>query len=257
VNIIEFAKREINSKTDISFEYEQIKDGRKVVSILFKISKNRKAQKDDVILDDPKLYFLASRLASHGMAEETARALVLAHDPELVAWALSELERRLKAKVETPSPAGWLHDAIVKNYRPQQSLFEKQQEEGREEEKKREARKGELETKILNIQKAYNAFEKSAIMVYTDILEDDERKTLESGFRANMASGKIPAILAKKFEGGPSWYSDPLIKSAALEYLKETRPDFFVLPIEAWAEQNGTPDYEGIKQELEELRALG
>lgn len=129
--------------------------------------------------NNPESFDLFSRLAAHGMAEETARALVLAHDPELVGWALSELERRIKANVETANPAGWLHDAIVNDYRPQQTPFDKAQEEAREKQRKREARRGELEANILNIQRAYGVYEKMAIMQYVELLEDVGRGSLE------------------------------------------------------------------------------
>ena len=39
--ILLIAKREINEKSDISFEFERIKDGRKIVAIKFLISKNK------------------------------------------------------------------------------------------------------------------------------------------------------------------------------------------------------------------------
>ena len=48
MNVLEISKREINNKTDISFEYQTIKAGRKVVSIRFLITPNwRAAEAED------------------------------------------------------------------------------------------------------------------------------------------------------------------------------------------------------------------
>ena len=74
VRVIDISKREINGRTDIAFEYEQVKDGRKVVALRFTIARNKGADHSDEIRDDPKLSRLVSRLTAHGIAEEKARA---------------------------------------------------------------------------------------------------------------------------------------------------------------------------------------
>lgn len=63
-------------------------------------------------------------------------------------------------------------------------------------------------------------------MAFIDGLPDDERLTMEQGFREHLSLAKLAPFIAKKFEGGPSWYSDPIIKAEALDYLKIVRPDF-------------------------------
>ncbi len=63
-------------------------------------------------------------------------------------------------------------------------------------------------------------------MAHINGLPDEEREALEHGFREHLA-GTVPAIVAKRFEGGPSWCSDPIIRAEAIAYLPrnlEIRP---------------------------------
>ncbi|WP_254432641.1 RepB family plasmid replication initiator protein [Magnetospirillum sp. SS-4] len=113
------ARREINAKTDILFDYQEIKEGRKVVALRFTIARNARADTPDPLRDDPRLARLVARLSAHGMAEEAARAIVQTHEPELVEWATTDLARRLKGKEKIDNPAGWLRKAIEEDWRPQ------------------------------------------------------------------------------------------------------------------------------------------
>ena len=62
-------------------------------------------------------------------------------------------------------------------------------------------------------------------MSFIDGLPEDEREALEQGFREHL-SGTVPAMVAKRFMGGPSWCSDPIIRAEAMVYLGASRPDF-------------------------------
>ena len=84
----------------------------------------------------------------------------------------------------------------------------------------------ELDAKTANRRKADSAHEKAAILAFIDGLPEDERQALEQGFRKHLADRAIPAIVAKRFEGGLSWCSDPIRRAEALVYLKSTCPDF-------------------------------
>lgn len=187
------------------------------------------------------------------MAEEAARAIVQAHEPELVEWATSNLARRLKGKID--NPAGWLRRAIEEDWRPQPSLFAQEQAQAREAAQAREMRKLELEAKTLNMRKLFNAYAKGALVRYAEVLEGQDRKALEQGFREHLTSAKITPYIAKKFDGGPSWYSDPIITAEAIGYLKATRSDFSPMSLSEFAAQNGVSDFEAIECELRELTA--
>ena len=250
VRVVDIARREINAKTDLAFEYQEIKTGRKVTSLRFVISHNKQADAPDALRDDPKLARLVSGLIAHGMTDLAARAIVQEREPELVEWALADLARRLKGQEKIDNPAGWLRSAIEEDWRPQRTLFAENEAQALEAAKIDDRRRRDLEAKILSIRKAYNAYEKSALKQYTELLDDGDRQTLERGFREHLAAAKIGPHIVKKFEGGSSWYTDPIIKAEAIGYLKAMRPDFFILPIAEFADQNGTPDFEAIEREL-------
>jgi hypothetical protein len=81
------------------------------------------------------------------MAEDAARAIVQAHEPELVEWAASDLARRLKGKEKIDNPAGWLRKAIEEDWRPQPTLFAQEQSQARETEREAERERQEHEVK--------------------------------------------------------------------------------------------------------------
>ena len=216
----------------------------------FVITHNKQADEPDALRDDPNLARLVSGLIAHGITDLAARAIVQEREPELVEWALADLARRLKGKEKIDNPAGWLRSAIEEDWRPQRTLFAETQAQALEAAKIDERRRRDLEAKILSIRKAYNAYEKSALKQYTELLEDGDRQTLEQGFRDHLAAAKIGPHIVKKFEGGASWYTDPIIKAAALGYLKANRADFSPLPIEEFAERNGASDFEAMEREL-------
>lgn len=220
------ARREINAKTDIAFEYEEIKTGRKVTALRFRITKSARAANPEAPRNDPRIDRLIARLLAHGMADNAAHALVQAHDPELVEWALSDLTRRLKGKEKLDNPAGWLRRAIEEDWRPQPSLFVEGQAQARETEREADRQRQKLDEETANRRKARNAYEKTAIMQFLDTLSEDERQTIEQGFREHLAAASISAFVAKKFDGGASWYADPIIKAEAIRYLKSARQDF-------------------------------
>ncbi|WP_155804535.1 RepB family plasmid replication initiator protein [Magnetospirillum fulvum] len=221
VRVVDRARREINAKTDLAFDYEEIKTGRKVTALRFLITKNARTDTPDALRDDPRLARLVARLKSHGMAEDAARALVRDHEPELVDWATADLARRLKGKEKIDNPAGWLRKAIEEDWRPQPTLFAQEQAHARETERDADREREELEAKTTNRRKADSAREKAAIMAFIDGLPDDERHALEQGFREHLA-GTVPAIVAARFKGGKTWCADPIIRAEAIHYLNKS-----------------------------------
>jgi hypothetical protein len=61
---------------------------------------------------------------------------------------------------------------------------------------------------------------------YLALLTDDELQALENGFRQHLASGVVPVFVAKKFLGGETWVSDPIMRIEALAYLKGVKAGF-------------------------------
>ena len=57
-------------------------------------------------------------------------------------------------------------------------------------------------------------------MTFINGLPENEREALEQGFREHLTAA-VPAMIAKRFEGGASWCSDPIIRAAAQNYIAE------------------------------------
>jgi hypothetical protein len=225
VRVVDRARAEINRRTDITIDYDEIKEGRKVVALRFRITKNARADIPDPVRDDPRLDRLVTRLTAHGLAEDAARAIVQAHEPELVEWATSDLARRIKSKEKIENPAGWLRKAIEEDWRPQPTLFAKEQAQTREHEREAERERLDHEVKTAEGRKADTAREKAAIMAYVDSLPPEEREALEQGFREHL-SATVPAIVARRFTAGETWCADPMIRAETLAYLKAMSPIF-------------------------------
>lgn len=219
MRVVDMARREINAKTDIAFEYEEIKEGRMVAALRFTIPRNARADKPDPLRDDPRLARLVTRLTAHGMTEDTARAIIQTHEPELVESTTVTLARKLKAKEVVENPAGWLRKAIEEDWRPQPTLFAQEQAQARETERQSERGQVDQQVKTAEGRKADAAREKAAIMVYVSSLSPEEREALEQGFRELLAA-TVPAIVTKRFTGGETWCSDPIIRAEAVSFLK-------------------------------------
>lgn len=163
------SQQEINAKSDIHFEFEEIKRGRKVHSLKFTITKNHDyGEVLKLPLGDTKGFDLVEALKKHGVKDQTAWAIVNAYvesDPQRVSWHVKELESQLGKGRKIKSPAGWLVKAIDADHRPQKSLFQKDTEQAekdakavRQERQARESRIMALDERITSQSKAYRAY---------------------------------------------------------------------------------------------------
>jgi len=254
VRVVEIAKREINGKTDIAFEYEQIKEGRKVTALRFVITKNRRDTQADNLRDDPKLSRLISRLTAHGMTEDKAVSYVRDYPSDLIEWATEEITRRLKSKKEKiDNPAGWLCRAIEEDWRPQKTLFDIERAERMEDAKKLDARKAELSVVVEKVRAAHKAYTIKTITQYLDGLAEDDRQTLNQAFREHLDAKYSNGLATNQFDGGASWYSNPWIRAEATVYLPAHRPDFPLVSIAEFASRNGVEDFNALEGEYKAL----
>jgi len=260
VRVVDIAVREINERTDIFISYDYISTGRKVTAIRFSITRNPNAETPDPIRDDPKLSRLLSRLVAHGVAQERARSLVLewgTDDPGRIEYAASELERRLKSKTDCPdNPAGWLVEAISNDWRPQPSLFGREEQEQRERARKAEARKAEIEGILKPVQTAYADAKRARVSeggAKIDGLPRPARIAMHDAFREHLANQPGGVIFAPRFVGGQSWTEAGTLPHA-IAFLREHDPDFD-LPVteQEYAEAHGLPNYAELIDEKKRL----
>lgn len=146
------SQQEINAKSDIHFEFGEIKRGRKVHSLKFTITKNHEyGEVLKLPLGNTKGFELVESLKRHGVKDQKAWAIVNAYiesEPERVSWHVQELENQLAKDVKINSPAGWLVKAIDADHRPQKSLFQKDTEQSEKDAQAVRLERRELESKI-------------------------------------------------------------------------------------------------------------
>jgi len=254
------AHQEINSKTDIRFEFEEIKRGRKITAIKFSISANDAfTEVVKLPMGNTKGVDLVSRLKSHGVKDQRAWQIVHAYiesDPERVAWHIDELERRIGSGTKTTSPAGWLVKAIDTDHRPQKTLFQKNTEqaeiEAKEKRKAREvlARRIEhLESQITAQGKQYRLYMGKEIDKWRETLTDAEMEAIglkiESGLEKAYAKSNF-----KRHKWGSMLNQDPVIA-----YLKSSgTPLPYASEDEFFASEN-LPVLSDLEAELKKLQS--
>jgi len=142
IRVIEASQKEINEKTDISFSWEGIKQGRKYAAISFSIWKEAPAVSlDNREESQHKAQQLYKTLCNLGIAEKAARSLIGSYDDERIEWHINEYNMlKTKGKV---SSTGWLIKAIKADYRPKNLLdiLDKKQDDTPQQETKPKALK--------------------------------------------------------------------------------------------------------------------
>ncbi len=187
--VIEASQSEINSKTDIAFEWLPIKKSRKVVAIKFMIMKNNPVvTTQSVEYTNQKAHTLMNRLQKrHGVSEKAARDLINAFDCDRIGWHIKDYEKQLKSGKDL-NP-GWLVTAIKTDHRPQQSLFQKEQKQAQEGRKKQVQLKNIelgklaiLKDKKLKVEQTYRAHCKTVRDKLLSSLFDIDKDRLKQEF---------------------------------------------------------------------------
>lgn len=151
--VLETAQREINTKTDIAFEFEPVKDSRKITAIVFRIRTTEPAVTLETLEEsDEHVRAVFQALTRHGVAERTARALVMDYDMERIRWHIASYEKRKKEG--KTSGIGWLVDGIRNDYRPQASIFEEQEAEKRTKVQEERAKKAAIDAEVERLKHA-------------------------------------------------------------------------------------------------------
>jgi plasmid replication initiation protein len=133
-DILERSKREINNKTDILVDYEEIKTSRRITSINFSIKPNpqyrqtefekSQIEKAEKITKEYRSELaLIERLNEYGLSKPASKTLIKNHTEETVTNALKAVELQVskgnvknpKAMIQTAVKEQWRPDVFVKN----------------------------------------------------------------------------------------------------------------------------------------------
>lgn len=219
--ILEPSQKEIGEKTDISFAFEPIKTGRSITGLRFVITENTPiiTLENNPEETDPELNTLFKKLMKHGIHEKTARELVGEYDTDRVLWHIDEYQERLKSD-QKPESVGWLIKGIEEDYRTQQSLFEKEEAEKREQKKQAKVQQKALEKEI-DLLKAecdkYNRKKKQEIL---DVMTEGEYTAMYDAILQKY--GNAMGLQEKIEKEGTS---NAVIFGLSLEYINTKYPD--------------------------------
>lgn len=127
--VLKVAQKELEEKTDISFDFEEIKAGRKVAKINFIIKRQAVEQLELLPIEEPD--GLISRLKGFGLTEIQIDHIVNNYDEEYILENLKIVERDFKKK-KVQNLAGYTYKAIQDDYRKKKPVAEdKLQEEAK------------------------------------------------------------------------------------------------------------------------------
>ena len=110
--VLDISEREINSKTDIEFDWEPVKASRKIVGIKFNIRrKSNNVTPLNIEIDD----FIRTELDKIGFNPSEMTKLCTDYDQEFIKIKIEYLNYKLKAG-KIKEPKSWLISAIIEDF---------------------------------------------------------------------------------------------------------------------------------------------
>lgn len=188
------AQLELQKKCDISFEFEEQKEGRRVFAIRFIIHKQKAAGKEPVEtgLDQPEMILALKEMGlSPTLSEEFARALPGAEIERAIQYTRKQYE---DGKIKS-SVAGYLK-RVLESGGISESSFEKAAEEKQELDKMVQVKKKEEEELIKELQDQFDEFRREEVAKLLEKASDEDWQDF-----ANWAEGHM-FVKQKVFENG-------------------------------------------------------
>lgn len=245
---IEIAQREINTKTDIAFDFEEIKEGRKIASIKFAIRKNSPLEEKiagykDIAIGLPQDTIFLRLTKGHGLSEKEATAAIEKLGEAKVLELVATVEAAAKAGELKKSALAFLRHLIKTTDQAAPTLFDLELEEGRRKEQQKadkqrtaqQERERQIEAQEA-LERAYNKYRHGLALERFAALPEDRQEALKESFLAVFGNTKTLASRYKK-----DGLNSPLVRSAfagliadkvltkaenlSLEAFQETRPD--------------------------------
>ncbi len=208
--VILVAQKELKDKTDVCFEFEEIKRGRKIVEIKFNIFRNNKGSAKNEVETVTKVDLkkelpsplteeqeaIKNKLVSkYGLSEKTANELVLLVKIEQIEKNIIYAENEHKDGNISKNFSGFLLNAIKNNYANNVSLFEvdnKKKEEQARKEKALAEKKEELTSKLLS------EFGRTAKETFLNSLSETEKEELKNQIIEEMGLDSFAVLTIKK-----------------------------------------------------------
>ena len=137
------AQKELKEKTDLYFEFEEIKTGRKITDINFIIFKNVKVLKENGKIEPEQLNLseeqqqLKAKLIEFGIAEKVVNELIFDVSTKQIEQNIIYTQKEYDTGKVKNNFAGFLLKAIKNNYAGNISLFEEDEKKKKAEEQKK------------------------------------------------------------------------------------------------------------------------
>ena len=214
--ILEPARREINEKTDLHYEWQRLRGGRggKVHAIRFLFYNKRSAEaKGEEPTADSKLAMLESMGVSPAMAQEICEQYAEHYIRQKVELA----QRQGKVK----NPAGFVVSAIKQNW-TDEDIVRKQKQADQQRQKARQDRDA------AKIKEDYAAFCKLQAFEQYQHIGKEEQDRIKQDFLAG-CTGVIAAVYRKKADFG---VEDGMFRAYVMSIFKAP-------PLEVWAKEKG------------------
>lgn len=127
--VLKVAQKELAEKTDISFDFEEIKSGRKVAKINFIIQKREVEVQGELPLSEGEPG-LISRLRAFGLTEIQIDHILKTYDEAYILDNLAIVERDYQSG-KVKNLTGYAYKALEQDYRKNKTSFEKKSEQSR------------------------------------------------------------------------------------------------------------------------------
>ncbi len=127
--VLKVAQKELAEKTDISFDFEEIKSGRKVAKINFIIQKREVEVQGELPLSEGEPG-LISRLREFGLTEIQIDHIIKTYDEAYILDNLTIVERDYQSG-KVKNLTGYAYKALEQDYRKNKTSLEKKQEKSR------------------------------------------------------------------------------------------------------------------------------
>jgi hypothetical protein len=189
--VILVAQKEIEEKTDIYFEFEEVKEGRKTVAINFLIYKNSKntnaiesgnigaiAFSEDPlnsVLNNQQKELLAKLIDEYKISEKIANELIENVSLEQIEKNIAYSQNEYKKGKVSKNFSGYLVNAIKNNYASRISLFEVDEKKKAVDNKKKKALE-ENKTKLKD--KLSKNFSKEQKEIFINSLDEEAKQKL-------------------------------------------------------------------------------
>lgn len=130
--VLEQAKREIGEKSNIEFDYDPIKKGKKVVAVVFKVKRKKAVLQKGLPAAQPNdRQEIIQQLIGMGVDEDIIPDLIAGKDDEFIVENIELVKSRYSSGKVNSNLAGYLVKALKNDYRPKKSPLEMAEEERR------------------------------------------------------------------------------------------------------------------------------